>query len=165
MAVFSQLCERVNYEGCWKYWLRGPQVGGDKTALVSSPITTGIRLMSLLTAIPAAKLWCQQMADISQITFVVSEEVGSNTEQAPSHKIFSIQKTLILQSSNHDGNAVKGIIENERHEDWYKSVRIGRMWVRRCSSQTKPTLRKDNRSGEEKLTPEGWENICKWRLP
>ena len=35
------------------------------------------------------------------------------------------------------------------------------MWVRRCSSQTKPTLRKDNRSGEEKLTPEGWENICK----
>ena len=57
------------------------------------------------------------MADISQITFVVSEEVGSNTEQAPSHKIFSIQKTLILQSSNHDGNAVKGIIENERHED------------------------------------------------
>ena len=58
----------------------------DKTALVSSPINTGIRLMSLLTAIPAAKLWCQQMADISQITFVVSEAVRSNTEQAPSDK-------------------------------------------------------------------------------
>ena len=56
MAVFSQLCERVNYEGCWKYWSRGPQVRSDKTALVSSPITTGIRLMSLLSAIPAAKL-------------------------------------------------------------------------------------------------------------
>ena len=55
------------------------------------------------------------MADISQITFVVSEEVGSNTEQAPSHKI--IRKTLILQSSNHDGKAMEGFIENERHED------------------------------------------------
>ena len=107
MAAFSQLCERVNYEGCWKYWSRGPQVRSDKTALVSSPITTGIRLMSLLTAIPAAKLWCQQMASISQITFVVSEEVGSNTEQAPSHRIFSIGKNRILKSSNHGGNAEK----------------------------------------------------------
>ena len=63
--------------------------------------------MSLLTAIPAAKLWCQQMASISQITFVVSEEVGSNTEQAPSHRIFSIGKNRILKSSNHGGNAEK----------------------------------------------------------
>ena len=38
--------------------------------------------MSLLTAIPAAKLWCQQIADISQITFVVSEAPRCRKERA-----------------------------------------------------------------------------------
>ena len=38
--------------------------------------------MSLLTAIPAAKLWCQQITSISQITFVVSEAARRDKERA-----------------------------------------------------------------------------------
>jgi hypothetical protein len=73
---FSQTCEHENYrEGGGEIVSIDPNRShlSDKTPAVSSPINTGTGLMSLLTAIPAAKLWCQQIASISQITFVVSE--------------------------------------------------------------------------------------------
>ena len=63
--------------------------------------------MSLLTAIRAAKLWCQQIASISQITFVVSEAARRRKERANNRvqnmslciwrknlKSFSLQKKL-----------------------------------------------------------------------
>ena len=77
---------------------RGADVRSDKTPLVSSPITTGTGLMSLLTAIRAAKLWCQQIASISQITFVVSEAVGHCHEQLA--KCWEQNAPIVIFSDN-----------------------------------------------------------------
>ena len=54
--------------------------------------------MSLLTAIRAAKLWCQQIASISQITFVVSEAVGHCHEQLA--KCWEQNAPIVIFSDN-----------------------------------------------------------------